>query len=147
MSFTMVASGLRRRYALVQPDHIWQVLAMQQELADTKAASSTDPRIADAVRRIADGIQPRAILVFGSRARGLARPDSDLDLLVVADVDGPGRPTWDETYLRIMQLLWGVRMPIDVVLCAAAEFERWRTTRNHVYGQAARDGWVAYGRI
>ncbi len=120
---------------------------MQQELAISQAALANDPRIEEAVRRVAEGIQARAIVVFGSRARGQARPDSDLDLLVVAEVDAPGKPTWDEAYLRIMQLLWGIRMPIDVVLCSPAEFDRWRTTRNHVYGQAARDGWVAHGRI
>lgn len=120
---------------------------MQQELASTPAGLVADPRIAEAVRRVADGIQPRAIVVFGSRARGQARADSDLDLLVVADIDAPGMPTWDATYLRIMELLWGIRMAIDVVLCSPSEFERWRTTRNHVYGQAARDGWVAHGRI
>ena len=122
-------------------------VVMQQEFAHEEATLTADSRIGEAVRRIADGIQPNAIFVLGSRARRQARPDSDLDLLVIADVDAPGKPTWDEMYLRIMNLLWGIRMPIDVVLCAPAEFERWRTTRNHVYGQAARDGWVAHGRI
>ena len=120
---------------------------MQYEFVNMQVALAADPHIEAAVRRVAEGIQPRAIIVFGSRARGEARPDSDLDLLVVAELDAPGNATWDETYLRIMQSLWGIRMSIDVVLCSSAEFERWRTTRNHVYGQAARDGWVAYGRI
>ena len=32
---------------------------------------------------------PRQVILFGSRARGDARPDSDIDLLVVVDDDTP----------------------------------------------------------
>ncbi len=32
---------------------------------------------------------PRRVILFGSRARGDARPDSDIDLLVVVDDDTP----------------------------------------------------------
>ena len=44
---------------------------------------SAEACIADAVRRIVSGFQPLQILLFGSRARGTARPDSDIDLIVV----------------------------------------------------------------
>jgi predicted nucleotidyltransferase len=39
----------------------------------------------EAVKAALAGVQPRPgrVLLFGSRARGDARPDSDLDLLVV----------------------------------------------------------------
>jgi uncharacterized protein len=33
--------------------------------------------------------KPRRVILFGSRARGDARPDSDIDLLVVVDDDTP----------------------------------------------------------
>jgi predicted nucleotidyltransferase len=39
-------------------------------------------RVAEAILA-ADGIRIRKIILFGSRARGDATPDSDLDLLVV----------------------------------------------------------------
>ena len=44
---------------------------------------SSEACIADAVRRIVSGFQPLQILLFGSRARGTAGPDSDIDLIVV----------------------------------------------------------------
>jgi uncharacterized protein len=33
--------------------------------------------------------KPRRVILFGSRARGDARPDSDIDLLVIVDDDSP----------------------------------------------------------
>jgi predicted nucleotidyltransferase len=58
------------------------------------------------VSRLSDALDPQMIWLFGSRARGDARPDSDFDLLVVARPDGrfgaddyelvhaPVVPTW-----------------------------------------------------
>jgi transcriptional regulator with XRE-family HTH domain len=42
-------------------------------------------------RRIADLFSPSRIVLFGSQARGAARPLSDIDLLVVFDADGDRR--------------------------------------------------------
>src|SRR4051794_20032312 len=39
-------------------------------------------------RRIVDGFAPSRIILFGSQARGVARPLSDIDLLVLFDADG-----------------------------------------------------------
>jgi len=47
----------------------------------------------EAVKAALAGVQPRPgrVLLFGSRARGDARPDSDLDLLVVIGEEGAER--------------------------------------------------------
>ena len=42
-------------------------------------------------RRIADRFSPSRIILFGSQARGQARPLSDIDLLVVFNADGDRR--------------------------------------------------------
>ena len=41
--------------------------------------------LAEIVRRIRSVAKPRKIVLFGSRARGEHRPDSDIDLLVIED--------------------------------------------------------------
>ena len=47
--------------------------------------------IREMVRRIVSRFDPDAIILFGSRARGSARPESDVDLLVVMPVEGSRR--------------------------------------------------------
>jgi predicted nucleotidyltransferase len=44
-----------------------------------------DTRLAEAVSLLAEGLHPRAIILFGSRARGTYRSDSDYDLLVISE--------------------------------------------------------------
>jgi len=51
--------------------------------------------VQDAVKCIVSLINPFKVIVIGSYARGDARPDSDLDLLVVADI-GEGRQNWEK---------------------------------------------------
>jgi HEPN domain-containing protein/predicted nucleotidyltransferase len=70
----------------------------------TEALSRPKPRIDNpeelerVVRRLVEGFEPIAIYLFGSRARGEARKDSDYDLmLVLAD---------DSTRVRSRQAVW-----------------------------------------
>jgi predicted nucleotidyltransferase len=54
----------------------------------TAAASTSTPNVPDAVQRLVErlGAEPsvRRIILFGSRARGEARPRSDIDIAVEA---------------------------------------------------------------
>jgi len=49
---------------------------------------SVKAAIREMVRRIVKQFDPEKIILFGSQARGDARQDSDVDLLVVMEVDG-----------------------------------------------------------
>jgi hypothetical protein len=58
--------------------------------APEAARSRVDARLPrDLLDRIVAYFEPVEVILFGSRARGEARPDSDLDLLVVLDDDAP----------------------------------------------------------
>jgi len=50
--------------------------------ASTPTASPIDPRISTVAAGIAEAIPGAQVRLFGSRARGTARPDSDVDLLI-----------------------------------------------------------------
>ena len=41
------------------------------------------------LNRVVDYFHPRRVVLFGSRARGHAGPDSDIDLIVILDDDAP----------------------------------------------------------
>ena len=82
---------------------------------------ATEAQALDAVvARIVGAIDPGAIWLFGSRARGDARPDSDFDLLVVGK---PGADLGSDDYERVDRPLHGLGIGCDVVPCAAEDFE------------------------
>ncbi|MBE7183743.1 MAG: nucleotidyltransferase domain-containing protein [Methylobacterium mesophilicum] len=66
------------------------------------------------VARLAEALDPQMIWLFGSRARGDARPDSDFDLLVVAKEKGAfDSDDYDKVYAPASQTGVGA----DVVPC------------------------------
>lgn len=72
------------------------------------------------VAKIVEATDPSAIWLFGSRARGDARPDSDFDLLVVGK---PGGSLRSDDYERVDRPLNGLGVGCDVVPCAAEDFQ------------------------
>jgi predicted nucleotidyltransferase len=80
-------------------------------------ARSADEIIAEMVRRIVERFDPLQIILFGSRARGDAGPDSDVDLLVVFPyVDDVGRRS-----VQILSALRGMGMAKDVFVTTPDE--------------------------
>lgn len=104
---------------------------------------STLPQcLPEMVERIVRRFDPLRILLFGSWARGDARPDSDVDLLVVLSrVDDKRRAT-----VEILRALNGVPVGKDVIVTTPDEIE----TRGQVAGlallPALREGKVIYER-
>jgi predicted nucleotidyltransferase len=90
---------------------------------------------------------PEAIVLFGSRARGDGREDSDTDLLVVRSAAfGPGDSRWDEL-ARLWAIAGRLRMPVDLVLYSHSEIDRWRNVRGHLISRALTEGRHLYGSI
>jgi hypothetical protein len=81
------------------------------------------------------------VILFGSRARGGATRDSDIDLLVIVDDDTPPEKlTWQagcEAHRT--------NRAADVFPMRAADFERERAVVNTLAGEADADGIVVYG--
>jgi uncharacterized protein len=72
------------------------------------------------VSRLVAALDPQMIWLFGSRARGDARPDSDFDLLVVAKPTGAD---WAEDYEKVYAPTMGSGIGVDVVPCALFGYE------------------------
>ena len=94
------------------------------------------------VRRILQVGSPRRIVLFGSRVRGDARSDSDLDLLIIEDSELP-RYRRAPRYLRA---LLGIFPAKDVVVWTPAEVESWREVPNAFITTALREGRTLYER-
>lgn len=92
------------------------------------------------VQRIVDAIHPQRIILFGSRARGDARPDSDLDLLVIADSSEPRYRRAAPLYGALSDIL----IPMDILVYTPQEVEEWSGVRQAFVTTAVREGKVLY---
>jgi len=78
------------------------------------------------------------VILFGSHARDDADPDSDFDFLVVED----GAPDRFREAVTLSRVLGRLRVPGDVVVLGAAQFEANRTVAGTLAHDAAREGRV-----
>jgi predicted nucleotidyltransferase len=90
---------------------------------------------------------PGAIILFGSRARGNSRPDSDVDLLIVeSEPFSPQRSRRKEA-ARLYIALKGLDVSKNILLYSRKEFEHWKNSKNHTVGRAIYEGRVLYDRL
>lgn len=99
-------------------------------------------QLAAALQRIAADPSVQALVVFGSRAAGTARPDSDLDLLVVERTPHLEPEAKVASWWRHFQPLQSLPLPVDLIVSGSADAERLAGSRWHVISEAARNGKV-----
>jgi uncharacterized protein len=95
------------------------------------------------LERIRSYYGPEQIWLFGSRARGDARADSDWDLLVVVP-DGTDDEQMDPLEAWRLQKNSGVYA--DVIPCRRSDFEDSRDVVNNLCYEVAREGVLLYER-
>ncbi len=101
----------------------------------------TEEKVITAVVRIVRAVDPLRIVAFGFRARGSARPDSDLDLAVICEKDPAVLPS-----LRYSSTFLDLHLPIDVVVTDMAHHQRLRNSINSIHYDIDHDGVVLYER-
>ena len=89
---------------------------------------------------LVEAAKPNRMILFGSRARGEAAQDSDLDVMVIEEVvsDRVGE------MVRLNRLLRSLDIPVDLLVVSAEKFNYWRDTPGNVYFEAATEGEVLY---
>jgi predicted nucleotidyltransferase len=89
---------------------------------------------------VASEIRPTQTILFGSRARGDSRPESDVDVLIIYDGPLPKR----EVILRAHRLFPGRDFSLDIVVLTSREYEMQKDVVATVGRAAARQGIVCH---
>jgi predicted nucleotidyltransferase len=110
-------------------------------------ALPTDARLEEMAAVIHGVIPGSEVRLFGSRARGIAGPDSDIDLLITA----PDSWLEERNRFEVLNQLWGLLaradVSLDLLLYSRLECEQRRNWRSHVIGRALREGRLIDGAV
>ena len=102
--------------------------------------TTDDPVVARVVRRVVEEVRPLRVILFGSRAKGTARPDSDVDLLVVMPEGTERRKAAKTLYGR---LGWP-DVSVDFVVTTPSAFARHADNIGLIYPEIVRTGRDVY---
>lgn len=105
---------------------------------DLPMAPSDETLIAEAARRLSAAAPGSKVILFGSRARGDAGPDSDLDLLVIE----PEVTKRRAESARLRRELRSLEVALDVVVISAEHAEQWAGVPGTMVNEALREGRV-----
>ena len=113
----------------------------------TTAAVKYDPKALAVGQAVLRETEAEEVILFGSRARGDYREDSDIDLLLIhsdwqdGDVRKKAHIAWD-----MAESFYGIRIPVDVVGFTPGEFHHIRHSINSVAAIAAEEGFTMDGQ-
>lgn len=111
-----------------------------------KIDSKTQINYADIVFSILEQIDAEKVILFGSRARGDNKPNSDLDLLIIQRDDfSKIKNRWNET-IKIRKALRDFRISKDILLFSESEVDYWKDSLNHIIPTCLKEGKVLYAR-
>ena len=105
--------------------------------------SKADPKAVAVARAVYDAITLDSVILFGSRARGDYRSDSDIDLMLIhtEHVSNKDYQKASQAAHDAVERIYGTRwIGVDLLTIRESTYLRCRGGINHVTAQAARDG-------
>lgn len=97
-----------------------------------------------ATQAIVGALAPQAIVWFGSAAAGRARPDSDLDFLIISPRGAVSRK---DLLRRARRAIWTVPAAVDLLVYFPDEIEDRRDMLGGIVSEALRTGIVVHGQV
>ena len=104
--------------------------------------TTTEQLLTERVTRIRTVSRPERIILFGSRARGTERPESDYDLLVIQ----PSREPRYRRASRFYTALADLPVETEVLVYTPSEVREWSMVPEAFVTTAVREGRVLYER-
>lgn len=98
----------------------------------------TEEKVMAALERLIAAADPVRIVAFGSRAKGTAREDSDLDLAVILPGDSP-RPA-----ASLWRAVSGLGLSVDLIVANETLHQRFSHSINSVHHDIADEGIILY---
>ena len=102
--------------------------------------------IQEIVSTIVREANPEIVILFGSRARDDARPESDVDLLIVEKEPFSAQRSRRKETTRLYLALRKIPMVKDLLLYSQEEFEQFKHLNHHIVARAQREGKVLHVR-
>lgn len=106
----------------------------------------TEELLGRMVRLIVNAVDPEKVILFGSRGRGDATPESDVDLVVIEAKPFDATRSRLREEARLYKALASVRVRKDILVYSGDDVEYWKDSLNYVLARALREGRVLYER-
>jgi predicted nucleotidyltransferase len=94
------------------------------------------------VRFITEAVHPLKIILFGSAARGEARPDSDIDIMVVMPEGTHRRRTAQDLHMLLYRNAFP--LAVDIVVAVPEDLENYRDDIGYIYHRVLKEGRELY---
>ncbi len=121
--------------------------SQEADATESRAIAAHDRNALLVGRKVLSATGARDVILFGSRARGDYRDDSDIDLLVILpglmkfDPESKGiRHQFERTAHTWSESVYKAPVIVQLVWYSGEEFDRFRRSLNHVTAIASREG-------
>jgi predicted nucleotidyltransferase len=114
-------------------------------MTTTPRTTITEAQLQQMAAEILQEIPEAEVRLFGSHARGDARPSSDVDLMIIVTDEWYAQHNWFETLGLLWRKLSHHRVPIDLLLYPRSKVEERRHWLSHVIALAHREGRILDG--